>query len=276
MDSELRSKHFQLYSIFMKNKTQFALSAVSLALTLVATSALAADPEVTPYRPGVGSPAVVNAPGTIEVEVGYDYAKASGARVDNLGTLLKYGVNSNIGLTLGVSPYVKLSGGGASVSGPSDINLGVKYVTKVQPELAAGAQLTVSVPTGSKNVGGGGKSNVALTGLIGVDFAGFHSDINLGLTRAGENPGAGVSRNRIGWSASLGRTISGPLSAAVELSGNRLSGADSTVQLLGSLSYSVNSSLVVDGYLARARTTVSGSNVNSNGFGVGFSYLVAK
>ena len=260
----------------MKPQKQFIQSAIALSLAFFASAALAADPEVTPYRPGVGSPAVINAPGTFEVEAGYDYAKASGARVDNLGLLLKYGVNSNFGLLLGVSPYVKLSGGGVSVSGTSDINVGVKYVTKLQPELAAGAQLTVSLPTGSDNIGGGGKSNVALTGLIGVDFAGFHSDINLGLTRAGENPGAGVSRTRIGWSASLGRTISGPLSAAVELSGNRLSGADSTVQLLGSLSYSVSSSLVVDGYIARARTTVSGSNVNSNAFGVGFSYLVAK
>lgn len=249
---------------------------IVLTLLVGSSAAYAADPEVTPYRPGVGSPAVINAPGTVEVEVGYDYAKASGARVDNLSALLKYGLNSNFGLLLGLNPYVKLSGGGASVSGTSDVNVGVKYVTKLQPELAAGAQLLVSLPTGSSTVGGGGKSNVALTGLIGVDFSGFHSDINLGVTRAGENPGAGVSRNRIGWSASLGKTISGPLSGAVELSGNSLSGADKTVQLLGSLSYSVSTSLVVDGYLSRARTTVSGSNVNSNGFGVGFSYLVAK
>lgn len=250
----------------------------SLALTLLvgSSAAYAADPEVTPYRPGVGSPAVINAPGTFEVEAGYDYAKASGLRSDSLGLVLKYGLSPNIGLFLGVSPYVKLSAGGASVSGSSDMVWGAKYVTKLQPEFAAGAQLTVSLPTGSGQVNGGNKSNVALTGLIGVDFAGFHSDINLGVTRAGENPGAGVSRNRIGWSASLGRTISGPLSGAIELSGNSLSGADRTVQLLGSLSYSVSSALVVDGYLARARTTVSGSNVNSNGFGVGFSYLVAK
>ena len=254
----------------------FARTSIALALFVGSSAAHAADPEVTPYRPGVGSPAVINAPGTFEVEAGYDYAKASGLRSDSLGLVLKYGVSSNIGLFLGVSPYVKFSAGGVSVSGSSDALFGAKFVTKLQPELAAGAQLTVSAPTGSSQVNGGGKSNVALTGLIGVDFAGFHSDINLGVTRAGENPGAGVSRNRIGWSASLGRTISGPLSGAIELSGNSLSGADRTVQLLGSLSYSVSSSLVVDGYLARARTTVSGSNINSNGFGVGFSYLVAK
>lgn len=254
----------------------FARTTIALALFVGSSAAYAADPEVTPYRPGVGSPAVINAPGTFEVEAGYDYAKASGLRSDSLGLVLKYGVSSNIGLFLGVSPYVKFSAGGVSVSGSSDALFGAKFVTKLQPELAVGAQLTVSAPTGSSQVNGGGKSNVALTGLIGVDFAGFHSDINLGVTRAGENPGAGVSRNRIGWSASLGRTISGPLSGAIELSGNSLSGADRTVQLLGSLSYSVSSSLVVDGYLARARTTVSGSNINSNGFGVGFSYLVAK
>ena len=68
------------------------------------SAANAADPEVTPYRPGVGSPAVINAPGTFEVEAGYDYAKTSGARLDNLGLVLKYGVSSNIGLLLGVSP----------------------------------------------------------------------------------------------------------------------------------------------------------------------------
>ena len=250
----------------------------TIAITLVmgTSAANAADPEVTPYRPGVGSPAVINAPGTFEVEAGYDYAKTSGARLDNLGLLLKYGVSSNIGLLLGVSPYVKLSGGGASITGSSDAYVGAKFVTKLQPELAAGAQLTVTLPTGSDKVGGGGKSNVALTGLIGIDFAGFHSDINVGITRAGETPGFGVSRNRVGWSASLGRNISGPLSGAVELSGNNLSGSDRTVQLLGSLSYAVSSALVIDGYLSRARTTVNGSNVNTNGFGVGFAYLVAK
>ena len=249
---------------------------IALTLLVGSSAAYAADPEVTPYRPGVGSPAVINAPGTVEVEVGYDYAKASGLRSDSLGLVLKYGVNSNLGLLLGVNPYTKFSGGGISFSGSSDVTVGAKFVTKLQPELAAGAQLLVSLPTGSSDVGGGGKSNVTLTGLIGVDFSGFHSDINLGVTRAGENPGFGVSRNQIGWSASIGRTISGPLSGAVELSGKSVSGADRTVQLLGSLSYSVSTSLVVDGYLARALSTGGGSNININSFGLGFSYLVAK
>jgi hypothetical protein len=244
-------------------------------LLLAAQQAIAAEPEVTPYRPGVGSPAVLSATGYFEVEAGYDYVKANDVRGDNIGLLLKYGVSDQLGLLIGVSPYVRFAYNDTSQSGVGDASLGLKFVSKVSSSTALGAQLVTSLPTGSSAFRSD-KPNVALTGLAGFDFSGLHSDINLGVTRAGEDQGSGVSRNRFGWSAGLSSPLSGPLSGAVELSGSQQSGVNTITQFLASLSYSVSKKLVVDAYIARARSEQDNVSVSGNSFGVGLTYLFAK
>jgi hypothetical protein len=251
---------------------------LSALLSLAAQLACAAEPEVTPYRPGAGSPAVLSATGYFEIEAGYDHAKAEDVRGDNIGLLLKYGLTDQFGLLVGVSPYVKVSDSFSSQSGVSDASLGLKFVTKVSSSTALGAQIITSLPTGSK-VFRSDSPNVTLTGLAGFDFSGLHSDINLGVTRIGDDPGAGVSKNRFGWSAGLSSPLSGPLSGALELSGTQQSGGVNTLQFLASLSYSISKKLVVDAYVARARAEPNnggGSSVSSNGFGAGLTYLFAK
>ncbi len=228
--------------------------------------AFAADPEVTPYRPGVGSPAVLSAPGYFELEAGYEYGKVEGLRADTFGLLLKYGINDKLGLLVGVNPYQRLRLDGDSVSGVTDAFLGLKYVAKVNDSTALGAQLVTSLPTGDRAFRSD-NPNVSLTGLAGFDYSGFHSDINLGWTRLGE----GDSRNIFNWSASIGRTLSGPVSGALEVSGSRQSGINAT-RLLGSLSYAVDKKLVLDAYVSRARV----EGVNGTTAGVGFTYLFAK
>jgi hypothetical protein len=241
----------------------------AVLISAISFSAVAADPEVTPYRPGVGSPAVLSAPGYFELESGYDYAKGAGIRSDGIGLTLKYGISDTLGLIIGVNPYLRVRGFGESETGISDASFGLKYVTKMNETSALGAQLVTTLPTGSRAFRSD-NPNVTLTGLAGFDFSGFHSDINLGWTRLGDAP-LGVSRNRFGWSASLGRALSGPVSAALEVSGTRQSGVNGT-QVLASLAYAVNKQLVLDAYVARARV----EGVNATGAGFGMTYLFAK
>lgn len=245
------------------NNIRFAAAAIAATLSV---AGIAAEPEVTPYRPGVGSPAVLSAPGYFELEAGYDYAKAEGIRSDAIGLTLKYGISDKLGLIIGVAPYLRVRGFGDSESGVSDASIGLKYVTKVNDTTALGAQLVTSLPTGS-GAFRNDNPNVTLTGLAGFDFAGFHSDINLGWTRLGE----GSSKNRYGWSASLSRAIDGPVSAALEVSGTRQSGVSGT-QVLASVAYAVNKKLVLDAYVARARS----EGVTGNGAGFGMTYLFSK
>ena len=254
--------------ITMKNRLAHVLFPAAL-LSLV-PCAHAADAEVTPYRPGAGSPAVLSATGYFELEAGYDYAKVDAARSDAIGLLLKYGLSDNLGLMVGVNPYVRVKAFGASDSGVSDSSLGLKWVSKLGDTHAIGVQLVTTLPTGSSGFGSD-KPNLTLTGLAGFDFAGMHSDVNLGLTRFGDAV-PGVARNRFNWSVSLGRPLFGAWSGALELSGAKQSGAGSSTQYLGALAYAVNKQLVLDAYYAHARA----SGVSGNGLGVGMTYLFAK
>jgi hypothetical protein len=252
---------------------------LSLATLLIASAPLAHaddDLEATPYRPGVGSPSVVSAKGYFELEAGYEYTKAADVRGDNLGLLLKYGITDELGLMVGWSPYLKVSSTDASISGNSDLNLGLKYITKPSKDIAIGGQVITTLPTGSRDFRSD-KPTVTVTGIAGFDYGpGLHSDINLGITRAGDDPGAGISRNTYAWSVGFNPPPQGKLSSQLEISGNTQSGAGRNTQLLGSLSYNVSKLLVLDMYLARARNSFNGADVYTTTAGTGFTYLFTK
>jgi hypothetical protein len=248
-------------------------------LSLAAQQAFAAEPEVTPYRPGAGSPAVLSAIGYFEVEAGYDYLKYQDVRADAIGLILKYGLTDQFGLLLGVSPYARTSSPYGSQSGTSDSLLGLKFVSKVSSATALGAQLVTTLPTGSSAFRSD-KPIVTFTGLAGFDFSGLHSDINLGVTRFGDGQGTGVSKNRFNWSAGLSSPLNGALSGAIELSGTQQSGSVNSTQFLASLGYAVSKKLVIDVYVARARAETNGGgssvNLSYTSFGTGLTYLFAK
>ncbi len=248
------------------------------ALLIASAQIVHADDELeaTPYRPGVGSPSVVSAKGYFELETGYEYTKASEVRGDNFGLLLKYGLSDELGLMIGWSPYLKVSAADASVSGNSDLNLGLKYITKPSKDIAIGGQIITTLPSGSRDFRSD-KPTVTITGIAGFDYGpGLHSDINLGLTRAGDDPGTGISRNSYAWSVGFNPPAQGKLSSQIEISGNTQSGAGRNTQLLGSLSYNVSKLLVLDVYLARARNSFNGVDAYSTTAGTGFTYLFAK
>ncbi len=242
----------------------------ALTLATLSTVALAqSGPEVTPYRPGAGSPAILSATGYFEVEGGYDFAKAGGVKVDTLGLLLKYGVSDNVGVFFGV-PYLRLRGGGQSESGLADSVLGLKWVTKLNAENAWGLQLTTTLPSGKDGFRADNPS-LGLTAMYGLDFSGFHADFNLGTRFAGDKT-PGLSRNTFVYTAGISRPIGGGFGAGLELSGTRQSGAGTGTTILGALTFTVNKNLALDASISRARA----SGENANAFGVGMTYLFAK
>jgi hypothetical protein len=238
------------------------------AFSLFSTAVQAAD-EVTAYRPGVGAPAYLSATGRFELEVGFDRASAGGVSATSLGGLVKYGLSDNVGLLFGL-PYLNAKSSSGSVKGLGDSFIGLKWVQKANDSFAYGAQATATLPTGSSAFKSD-KSTITLTGLVGLDQAGFHTDFNLGLSRPGTTV-AGVGKNRIAYSVGVTRALGGGFGAFVEASGARQSGTNSSVTLLAAVTYTVDPNLVVDASVSR--TKVAGEGVTA--YGVGMSYLLPK
>jgi hypothetical protein len=242
------------------------------AIALAGVSSIAqaqSGPEVTPYRPGAGSPAILSATGYFEIEGGYDFAKAGGVKVDTLGLTLKYGLSDQVGLFLGV-PYLRVRAAGASDRGIADSVVGLKWVNKLDADSAWGLQFTSTLPTGKSGFGSDNPS-LGLTALYGVDFSGFHADLNLGARYAGDKV-AGLSRNSFFYSGGLSRALGGGWGVGGELSGTRQSGAGTSTTVLGAVTYTVSKNLALDATLSRARA----SGENANGVGIGMTYLFSK
>jgi Putative MetA-pathway of phenol degradation len=242
---------------------------IALALVGLFSTAVQAADEVTAYRPGVGAPAYLSATGRFELEVGFDRASAGGATATSLGGLLKYGLSDNIGLLFGV-PYLNVKDSTGSVKGLGDSSIGLKWVQKANASVAYGVQAMATLPTGSSAFKAD-KSTITLTGLVGLDTAGFHTDFNVGLIRPGTSV-AGIGKSRLAYSVGVTRALGGGFGAFVEASGSRQSGTDSTVTLLAAVTYTVDPNLVVDASVSR--TKVAGEGVTA--FGVGMSYLLPK
>jgi Putative MetA-pathway of phenol degradation len=241
-------------------------------ISLAGFSAIAqaqSGPEVTPYRPGAGSPAILSATGYFEIEGGYDFAKAGGVKADTLGLTLKYGLSDQVGVFFGI-PYLRVRAGGATERGIADSVLGLKWVNKLNAESAWGLQLTSTLPTGEDGFGSDNPS-FGLTALYGVDFSGFHADLNLGARFAGDKT-PGLSRNSFFYSAGLSRALGGGWGVGAELSGSRQSGAGTGTTVLGAVTYTVSKNLALDASLSRARA----GGENANAFGVGMTYLFSK
>lgn len=244
------------------------MSAIALALTCNFAAAQS-GPEVTPYRPGAGSPAILSATGYFEVEGGYDFAKAGGVKVDALGLTLKYGLSDTIGLFIGV-PYLRVREGGQSERGLADSVAGLKWVNKLNAESAWGLQFTSTLPTAKSGFGSDNPS-LGITAMYGVDFSGFHGDLNLGSRYAGDKT-LGLSRNSFFYSAGISRAVGGGFGVGLEVSGTRQSGASTATAVLGALTYTVSRNLALDATLSRARS----GGENGNGVGIGMTYLFSK
>ena len=247
--------------------------AILCALAALPVSAALADDDLAanPYRPSVGSPASLSAPGHFEIEAGFARETAADARLYSTPMLLKYAFTDRVGVTFGISPWLRMSAPGTSVSGNSDGSITLKLAQPVTEAFMVGAELTASVPVASNGLGSK-RSDVTLNLIASNDFAGFHSDINVNATRLGDAQDEGVAAQITGWSAGISHPLSERLGAGLEVSGTRQRGAGTSNQWLAFVSYAFSKKLVVDLYAARE--TASGVHTNKAGFG--FTYMFAN
>jgi hypothetical protein len=248
------------------------LAILSIVAGSPITAALADDDlAANPFRPSVGSPASLSAPGHFEMEAGFANETAAGARLNNTPMLLKYAFTDRIGVTFGISPWMRVSALGTSVSGNSDGSVTLKLAQPVSDAFMIGGELTASVPVASNGLGSD-RSDVTLNLIASNDFAGFHSDINVNTTRLGDAQSPGVSGQSYGWSAGISHPVNEKLGAGFELSGTRQRGIGTSNQWLAFLSFAVSKKLVLDLYAAREHA----AGVDTNKFGFGFTYLFAR
>ncbi|MDB5820932.1 MAG: hypothetical protein JWQ11_4572 [Rhizobacter sp.] len=231
-----------------------AASFVALATTSVMAQSSAADddsPSVTPYRPSVSTPAALSAPGYLELEAGMIRSSGGAPRVDGVPFTLKLAFSPDWGVRLGGDARVgQDDGNGGRIHGFGDTSLIVKRRFAIDDASAFGLEAGVTPPTGKRGIRNDA-TDYTVTGIYSADFAGLHSDLNLGATRIGA-PAADASRTQANWAASLSKNLTERWGVVGELSGTRQRGADGTAQFLVAASYNVSKTLTLDAGVARS------------------------
>lgn len=229
---------------------------------LIITPALAwaqEQPSVTPYRPGVSTPAELSAPGWLEIEAGVQFDRGErSARRDSLPFTLKLAFTPDWGIRLDGSAWQRQAdAAGQSIGGIGDSSIVLKRRFAVDAGHSFGLEVGATLPTGRKGISSG-KSAYSINGIYSADRGDYHTDINLMATRLGAmDPGAG--RVQTLWAASLSKALNERWSVGGELSGTRQKGSDSTSQLLVAASYNVSKSVTLDAGMARRlRSRIAG------------------
>ena len=233
------------------------LIVAALLTTLAAGVARAADtaddgPTAVPYRPSVSTPAMLSAPGWIEVEAGLQHQHdGPSARRDSLPVTLKLAFTPDWGVRVGSDAWVRVHDGSQRDNGFGDTGIVVKRRFAVDEQQAFGLEAGVVVPTARSGLGSGsGKADYGINAIYSADFGAWHTDLNATATRLGAvDAGSG----RVQWAGAAALTRGFDAWGVVgEISGSRQSGEDSSRQLLGALSYSVSKRLVIDAGVARS------------------------
>ncbi len=257
----------------MKSKLQYtSMFAVLLFSALNGAAFADSDLQANPYRPSVGSPASLPVPEHLEVEFGVANANTSGSNTKTSPLLLKYAFNSSIGLTLGLNPFTQIKTPMDSTKGHGDGSLTLKLAQPVSDGFMMGEELSTTLPIANHQLGTS-KANQTINLIASNDFSGFHSDVNVNLTRFGDDQGSGVSQQSFGWSAGISHPLVNKISGGVELSGTEQHGADSTLQVLESLGFNYSNQTVFDIYTAQQKI---GSHDRNYSFGFGVTHLFAE
>lgn len=257
----------------MRTKNQYVPLALFLLISAFGRTAIAdSDLQANPYRPSVGSPASLPVPEHLEVEFGVANANTSGSNTKTSPLLLKYAFNSSIGLTLGFNPLTQIKTDTDSTDGQGDGILTLKLAQPINDSFMIGEELSTTLPIANHHLGTN-KANQTINLIASNDFSGFHSDVNVNLTRFGDDQGSGVSQQSFGWSAGISHPLVYKVSGGLELSGTEQHGADSTLQVLESLGYNYSNKTVFDIYTAQQKVGSSGHNYS---FGFGVTHLFAE
>jgi hypothetical protein len=229
-----------------------AIKPLTLAvLASLAFPAWADDaPEVTPYRPSVSNPAELPTPGQLELELGGLRQKQGDAREDSLSYRFKLAFSKEWGILLGGDAYVwKRDENGMREHGVGDTSITLKRAFIISDARAFGLELGANLPT-AKDTLGSGKADYTLTGIYSQDIQRLHLDANLSATRIGA-PEAGSGRVETGLATELSLPLNRNWIGMAEWSGTRRSGAQSTAQILGAVSYRPDKKFAIDAGFAK-------------------------
>jgi hypothetical protein len=241
----------------VKNSDLARMLPLAAALALAALPCGAQEgPAVTPYRPSVSSPAQLPAAGQLEMELGVLSTGSDDGRRNSLPTTFKLAFNQQWGVLLSGESYVSApDGSGRKAHGVGDVTVVLKRAFVLSEETALGLELGAKAPTARDDIGSG-RADYSLNGILSQELGDVHMDANLNFTRLGAyDPGSG--RVQTGVSVSFSTPISERWSATQEWSGTRRSGAASTAQILGALSFSPSKRLSIDFGLAHGLNKAS-------------------
>lgn len=258
-----------------KHKVRIKVKYLSLLILISVggrTAFANSDLQANPYRPSVGSPASLPVPKHLEVEFGVANANTSGSNTKTSPLLLKYAFNSSIGLTLGLNPLTQIKTATDSTNGQGDGSLTLKLAQPINDSFVVGEELSTTLPIANHHLGTN-KANQTINVIASNDFSGFHSDVNVNLTRFGDDQGSGVSQQSLGWSAGVSHPLLNKISGGLELSGTEQHGADSTIQVLESLGFNYTNKTVFDLFAAQQKV---GSRDHNYSFGFGVTHLFAE
>ena len=153
-------------------------------------------------------------------------------------------------MLLGAEAHVAIRGGADPASGFGDANVVLKRAWAVDDATGLGLELGVKLATAKDSIGSG-NTDTSLNAIYSKDLGSVHMDANLNFTRLGAVD-VGTGRIQTGLSASFSTSLNSQWGVTAELSGTRRSGADSSRQVLGALSYSPSKRLTFDIGVARA------------------------
>ena len=234
-----------------------AFAATLACLALLPSAARAdGDAPITPYRPSVSSPAQLPAVGQLEMELGGLRSRSGDDRRDSVPYLLKLAFSKEWGLLLGGDAHVSLRESGQHASGFGDTLLVLKHAWSADDAHVNGVEFGVKLPT-AKDALGSGKADYTVNLIESIDSGPLHTDINLNATRLGAVDTG--SHTQFGLSASVSTPLSDHIGLTAELSGTHRSGADTSEQVLGAITYSPSKRLTFDLGLARAPRPSPGS-----------------
>lgn len=233
---------------------------LSLAIVLVSLSnalLAAEEPDVTPYRPGISTPAELSKPGWLEMELGWQRQKnPDSERRGSLPYTLKLAFSPNWGVRVEGEAQVKSSDpNGTRLSGIGDTAVVLKRRFALDQDHAFGLEAGANFATAKEGLGSG-KTDYLLNGIYSADLGAYHFDVNLIATRLGQvDPGEG--RWRTTWAGAVSRGLNDRWGVSGEVSASQQSGTPNTAQLLTAITYSVSKQMVFDFGASRGLTRAS-------------------
>lgn len=247
-----------------------ALLMTAWAVTGSALAAGADEPEATPYRPSVSTPAALSAPGWIEIEAGIARDLQGSVRLDSVPATIKLAFTPDWGVRIGGDAWQRRRDGSSRSSGVGDVDVVLKRRFAWDESQAFGLEAAATLPTAHGDAGVR-KAAWGVNAIYSADVGAWHADLNFAGTRLGA-PDPGASRLVVLWAAALSRPLDAQWGLVGELSGTRQTGAQPSSQALVAATYALSRRLVLD--VGAARGLRSGP-VTWSAFG-GFTWTAAR